>query len=102
MAKDTLVRSKTNPERTRMVSASEAKVLVRLGRWEYPTGALEAGPPKRRERPAADPLEGVAFASPAAQEAAQGLAAAAFAGRTGSGKDGAFTKADITEIAAKA
>lgn len=95
MAKDVEVQSTTNPARKRMVSASDAKVLVRLGRWQYPTTAVEAGPPAPT---------GPAFASQAAEDAARELklGAEAFAGRTGSGKDGAFTKADVLAIAEEA
>lgn len=41
---------------------------------------------------------GVTFASPQAESAAAGLSPSDFAGKTGSGEDGAFVKADVTEI----
>lgn len=47
-----------------------------------------------------DPFEGVDFASDVAYEVARdaGLGRFAFEGRTGSGKDGAFTKLDVLTI----
>jgi hypothetical protein len=42
---EVLIQAKGNPARTKTVPQRDAKILVRLGRWEYPTTALEAGPP---------------------------------------------------------
>lgn len=89
------IESVKHPGHTKRVRRNEAKILVELGRFRYCTTALKAGPPARR-----DPFEGVDFASDAAYEAARaaGLNASAFDVGAGSGKDGAFTKADVFQI----
>ena len=52
MADGVLIQAKGNPARTQTVSERDAKILVRLGRWEYQTTAIEAGPPPKRKRAA--------------------------------------------------
>lgn len=87
-----LIESKREPGKTKQVSERDAKTLVKLGRWQYATTALEGGPPS-----------GPRFASRLAEEEARtaGLGASAFDGRTGTGRDGAFTKPDVRAIAAE-
>lgn len=68
-----LIQSTKDPKRTRAVSARDAGILVKLGRWEYQTTALEGGPPRRRKRkpepaPAAAPAEPQASPEPPAPE----------------------------------
>lgn len=51
MAETVVVRSTKDPQRTKTVSQRDARILVKLGRWQYETAALESGsPPKRQPR----------------------------------------------------
>jgi hypothetical protein len=128
MAKVEIFKTK-RPSQRRLIPEAQAKVLVKLGKWSYATAALEGGArveakaaPTRRARTApaeptatpaekpkraapkakADDLSAVAFASPAASEAAHaaGLTATAFK-RQRKGSERGFTAADVERIAAK-
>lgn len=96
-----LLESVHHPGRTRRFAPREARVLVRLGRWRYATRDVPDAPVQKTSEPEhRDPFAGVDFASDVAYEAARaaGLTSAAFEERTGSGRNGSFTKADVYEI----
>lgn len=88
-----LLESLKQPGITREFTRRDAKVLVAIGSWRYATRVMEPGEPGFYQ-PA------VMFASSAADRAAKeaGLRPESFNDRTGNGRDGAFTKADVQAI----
>lgn len=88
------------PRDVRYVPRQHARVLVKLGRWDYlPVTAVE---PVVEVPVVVDALDGVRFTSALARDAAvaAGLTAAAFDGRDGSGREGAFSKPDVLALIA--